>query len=75
MKTLETITNTPCIRLSQIDHNGQVYIGLFFDFEASLIERIKTLPGRKYSRSKKCWYLPYSEESYSAFKLDFSLLG
>ncbi len=56
------------IRLQKIEHRGENRIGLFFKFDLNVIEKIKQLPHRRFSKSKQCWYIPYSSESFSNFK-------
>jgi len=48
----------PIIKIKKITHHGLNCIGLFFEFNDELIELVKKIPGRKWSQSKKCWYIP-----------------
>lgn len=56
------------IFLRKIEHKGKAQIGLFFEYNPLLIEKVKSLADRSYSNSKKCWYLPYSKVHFEAFK-------
>lgn len=56
------------ISIRKINHREAYHIGLFFKYDDSIIEKIKTIPGRRFSATKRCWYLPYIKESYTAFK-------
>ena len=47
------------ITLKNIEHRGGIYIALFFDYNASLISRVKKIEGSRWSQSNKCWYIPY----------------
>ncbi len=51
------------IRLRKVNHKGADRIGLFFDYDQELINWVKAIPGRKYSKTLKCWYLPNSDDS------------
>jgi len=46
------------IKTSLIQHNGEKRIKLLFDYNPNLIEKIKTITGRKYSNELKKWHLP-----------------
>jgi len=35
---------------------------LIFDFDYNLIEKIKELPGRKWSKTKNCWHIPFQDD-------------
>ena len=58
-------TNT--ITVKPLRHRGAEHIGLFFSRDFAIIDRIKTLPGRKYSKTHGCWYLPKTTAAYRAF--------
>ena len=44
-------------------HRGEERILLEIPFEQSIIEKVKLIPGRKWSQSKKCWHIPETSES------------
>ncbi len=56
------------IRVKELFHKGERHIGLYFDYDAVIVSKIKSLKDAKYSRSNQCWYIPYNKESYEAFK-------
>lgn len=56
------------IDVRKIFHRGEERIGLFFSYDETLIAKIKTIKGRKYSKTLQCWYLPCTIESFSALK-------
>ena len=56
------------IRIKELFHKGERQIGLYFDYDAELISKIKSLKDARYSRSNKCWYIPYDKKSFEAFK-------
>lgn len=61
------ITDQSVIEVKKLNHRGGEHIGLWFDYNHSYIQAIKSLPHRKYSVTHKCWYIPYNEESWQAF--------
>ncbi len=54
------------ITLKKIHHRGADRLGIFFDFNQTIIDQIKSLPNRKYSNTNKCWYLPYDHVHLTA---------
>lgn len=51
------------VALSRIEHRGKKRILLSFSYDETLIALVKTLSGRKYSKTYKGWYLPYDYDS------------
>lgn len=64
--------NTYCksdpIIVFPLNHRERLHIGLRFNYDQELIDRIKQLPGRRYSKTHNCWYIPYTDTSFSSFK-------
>lgn len=56
------------IKLSKIEHRKQIRIKVQFEKRADLISKIKKVEGRRWSKTKNCWHLPYSKESFEALK-------
>jgi len=48
------------VKLKKIHHRGKDRLGLFFNYDEETIKSVKTLPYRKYSKTLKCWHLPYN---------------
>jgi hypothetical protein len=48
----------PVVTVKEIKHHNQSWFGIFFDYDSQLIERVKEIPCRQWSQSKKCWYIP-----------------
>lgn len=44
-------------------------IAVYFEKNATLIERIKMVKGARWSQSKKCWHVPDTEENRIRFKI------
>ena len=54
---------TAQIQTEQIVHKGEARIALFFPYEAQLVAQVRPLSGVRWSRSRKCWHLPATEEA------------
>jgi len=48
------------IKLKKIHQRGKDRLGLFFKYDDNIISCIKELPYRRYSKTLKCWHLPYN---------------
>ena len=62
-----TTTKTD-ITVHRLFHKRRDVIGLRFDFDQDIIRKIKTIRGRRYSATNKCWYIPYTAEAYADFR-------
>ena len=51
------------IFLNRFFHRGSWKIGFGFEYDAIINDRVKSLPGCRYSGTKSCWYVDDSEES------------
>ncbi len=56
------------ILIKKIYHRAAWQIGIFMDYDKDIIEQVRSFPGRKYSKSKRCWYMSYTKESWEAIK-------
>ncbi len=56
-----------------MEHKGAVRIRVDFPYNAQTIQAIKQLPTAKWSQSKKCWHLPYSNEVYALLQAHFDV--
>lgn len=52
-----------------IVHQKESRIGVYFEKNSQLIERIKKLDGARWSQSKKVWHLPDTPENRERFKI------
>lgn len=59
---------TPLIYLSKIEHRDEIRIKVSFPYTQFLLDKLKTIEGRKWSKSKNCWHLPYSTKSFNALR-------
>ena len=55
----------PVITLKKLHHRGGDQIGLYFEYNATLIAHIKKLEGIKWSATNKCWYIEDTPENLS----------
>lgn len=56
------------IKAQKIRHRDQDRLLLLFDYNMSLVEKIKTIPGRQYSKTYKAWHVPYHNDSVVMIK-------
>lgn len=63
----QNITKQNTVSVGPLYHRGDKHIGIAFDFDPQIYRRVKSLPGRKFSKTRKCWYIPYSEASWTSF--------
>jgi len=59
------------IKISRITHRGESRIKVVFERDTDLISKIKTIRGRRWSKTKTCWHIPYSVESFEELKAVF----
>lgn len=53
----------------KLEHKRQFWIGIKnFALENSW-KKVKTMPISKYSKTHRCWYIPYTKESYYLFQM------
>lgn len=60
-------TTSAAIALSRGKHRGNAIIWLQFRGRPTWLQQIKTLQNARYSRSNRCWYLPYDVVAYNNF--------
>lgn len=62
-------------KLVRGEHKGEARILVQFPYNTSLISKIKTIAGAKFSGSKKCWHIPDNAVSEAALRLAFAGLS
>ena len=62
-----TASPKPRIELSTGKLNGDSIIKICFDFDRSIIETIKSVPGRRWNQHSKYWYIPEKKFSLARF--------
>lgn len=58
------------VKIRKIYHRGAFRIGLFFDFDAELIDKAKRI-GAYWSKTHSCWYVLYNKANYKQILLNF----
>ncbi len=58
------------ITLRKILHRSQIRIGIFFQYNEETIKKVKNL-GARYSVTKRCWHMNYTNENYQLLKNNF----
>lgn len=57
-----------------IKHRGESRIVVFFDRDADLIQRIRTIDNSKWSATHRAWHVPDTPENRTRFKLDQKII-
>ncbi|KIC92911.1 hypothetical protein OI18_21010 [Flavihumibacter solisilvae] len=47
---------------------GRLHIGLYFTFNAELVNVVRQLPDARWEPAGRCWHIPYSDHAYSRLK-------
>ncbi|NNE16463.1 MAG: tyrosine-type recombinase/integrase, partial [Saprospiraceae bacterium] len=56
------------IIIKPLFHREKKWIGLFFDYDIDIINQLLNVPFRKFSKTHRCWYIPYTKEAFHLFK-------
>jgi len=48
----------PEIKINRLEHRGRVFLCLYVNYNPKLIESIKKIENIRWSKKKKCWYMP-----------------
>lgn len=59
---MTSATSLPTIELKNIFHREQHVIALFFKYNRTLIDLVKTIPQAAFSKTNRCWYVPNKPE-------------
>ncbi|MEO6718702.1 MAG: tyrosine-type recombinase/integrase [Ferruginibacter sp.] len=63
------------IILKPFEHRQQECIGIYFDDIPQLNKAVRLIPGRRWSRTFKCWYVELNQLNYLAITSAFSSLA
>ncbi|MCB0383537.1 MAG: tyrosine-type recombinase/integrase [Psychroserpens sp.] len=63
--------NSKTIKLSTKVHHNIKQIIIDFDYNETLIDLVKTIPNRRWSKSLNNWYVPYSESTLDSIITTF----
>jgi len=62
------ITITKTIETCVVEHRGEKRVKLVFKYDDELIEKVRKIPGRKWSQTMGCWHVPYSDDYIDKLK-------
>ncbi len=57
------------LRVEIVEHKGESRIAVYFKKDPKIIERFKTLPDARWSKTLKCWHVPDTLENRKRFKI------
>lgn len=60
---------TARLKIERAEHNGQAVLLLRFAYDPALIAQVKTMPGARWSRTKKAWYVQDNDHYRHRFGL------
>ena len=49
-------------------HRGELRLMLDIPYDEAIIEKVKMIPGRKWSKTKNCWHVPHDQQSMRYIK-------
>lgn len=64
------------ITLEKVIHRGRVRVAVRFPYNVEISERIRIVTDMRYSKTMRCWHMPYDEYVFAEFKslgLDFAI--
>jgi len=56
------------VTIRKFNFNEAPRILLEFEYDVSIIKKVKSISGRQYSVHRKSWHIPYTSEAYQQFK-------
>ena len=59
------IYTTKVMKVTKIEHRGEVRIRLDFPYDSESIAKVKQIKGAIWSSTLKAWHIPYKKEAYS----------
>ena len=62
-------TSAKKVRVEKGFYNGDYAVLLYFEYSKQLVERLKQIPGVKWSSSLKCWRAPYTKAFFASLRL------
>jgi len=60
------------ILLKKLIHHKDVQLVLFFQYNQALINKLKKIPGFKWSKTMRGWYILYTNENIALFNKEFT---
>ncbi len=59
------------IRIERIYHKGQDRIAVYMPYLHEKLQAVINIPGRRWSKTRKCWHLEYCKENIEILKALF----
>lgn len=59
------------MKISKITHQNEIRICLEFPYDVQTVTLIKQIPDRLWSKTLKCWHIPYTKEAFEQLKTLF----
>lgn len=64
-------TQSIMITAAHIQHRNQDRIALYFTYDINIIKQVKSLDDCHWSKTLKCWHLPYTKEAFKHLRMMF----
>lgn len=59
------------VKIEKIHHRGSYRIAIKIPYQNEYIQKVKQIKGHRWSQTKKCWHIPYDNDSFRALKHAF----
>ena len=56
------------VTIRKIEHKGETRIACSFGYSSEIIDILKSVPGRRWSQTLKCWHIPYDGQTWKLFQ-------
>ena len=63
------------ITLEYVKHRGEERLAVRFAYHQEFIDRIKSIPGRRWSETLRCWHLPVNQHVFQRFREVFPFVA
>lgn len=50
------------IKIEPTRYNNEDRLKLIFSYDKKIIDKVKTIPGRRWSKGLRCWHIPYEKD-------------
>ncbi|RNI27186.1 recombinase XerD [Rufibacter immobilis] len=68
---MEEPVNRNLVKASPLEHRNERRIRVDLPADSSHTDRIKAIPGRKWSKTHRCWHVPYTKEAFAQLRESF----
>jgi len=56
------------IYLEPFQYQGSARIAIRFRYDISILEKVRLIPGRRWSKENRCWHIAYTDEKLNGLK-------